>query len=147
MKIAAENKAKISILGPDGQTLAAPIDVQFNPEQYSKSWNLSWNEVGQTLQWGKTTPADFILTLHFDSYEEGKDVTSLTKRVRSLLDPSRSPQGSQPMGCLFQWGKAVYKGVVKSIKEEFTLFLPDGTPVRSVLTLTLQPWPSELQDW
>jgi len=59
-----------------------------------------------------------------------------------MLDPSA---GLKPMGCLFQWGKVVYKGVVKSIKEDYTLFLADGTPVRSELTLTLQPWPRELQ--
>lgn len=140
--IATENKAKLSMLGADGNPVGAPIPVQFNPEKYSKSWDLTWQKVGQTLQWTETTAGDFTLTVKFDTYEERKDVTAMTKKIRDMLDPSA---GLKPMGCLFQWGKVVYKGVVKSIKEDYTLFLADGTPVRSELTLTLQPWPRELQ--
>jgi len=142
MPIATENKAKLTMLGANGNTIGAPIPVQFNPEKYSKSWSLTWQEVGKTLQWTRTTPGDFTLTVKFDTYEERKDVTGMTKKVRDMLDPSA---GLKPMGCLFQWGKVVYKGVVKSVTDSYTLFLPDGTPVRSELTLTLQPWPAELQ--
>ena len=140
--IATENKAKLSMLDTEGKPIGAPIPVQFNPDKYSKSWNLTWQEIGQKLQWTKTAPGDFTLTVKFDSYEQGKNVTKMTKKIREMLDPSA---GRKPMGCLFQWGKVVFKGVVKSIKEDYTLFLPDGTPVRSELTLTLQPWPRELQ--
>jgi hypothetical protein len=142
MAIATENKAKLTMLGADGSPIGAPIPVQFNPEKYSKSWGLTWQEVGKTLQWTKTTPGDFTVTMKFDTYEEGKEVTSMTTKVREMLDPSA---GQKPMGCLFQWGKVVYKGVVKSVTENYTLFLADGTPVRSELTLILQPWPGELQ--
>lgn len=142
MKIAAENKAKLWVLGADGQTMGSPIDVQFNPERYSKSWDLTWQEIGDTLQWTKTTPATFSLTLQFDAYEDRKDVTPKTKQVRELLEPDK---GRKPKGCLFQWGKVVYKGVVRNIKEDYTLFMADGTPVRSVLTVTLQTWPGVMQ--
>src|SRR5215475_1922845 len=140
--IATENKAKLSMLDAEGKPIGTPIPVQFNPDKYSKSWNLTWQEIGQTLQWTKTAPGDFTVTVKFDSYEQRKNVTKMTKKIREMLDPSA---GRKPMGCLFQWGKVVFKGVVKSIKEDYTLFLPDGTPVRSELTLTLQPWPRELQ--
>lgn len=144
MKIAMENKAKLIPLNDLGRPMVQEsFDVQFNPEQYSKSWDLTWHEVGQTLQWTKTTPATFTVTLHFDSYEdEQKDVSVKSKGVRALLDPSKK----RGYGFLFQWGKSVFKGVVKSVKEDFTLFLADGTPVRSVLTVNLQPWPCDLQD-
>lgn len=143
MKIASENKAKLTILAADGKTeLEAPIEVQFNPENYSKSWNVEWMAFGKTLQWTKTTPGDFTLILPFDSYEEQekeqKDVTQKTAKIKRLLDPSKE---NKPTACRFQWGKVVFIGVVKGLKEEFTLFQPNGIPVRSVLTLTLQPWP------
>lgn len=140
--IAAENKAKLSMLDAEGKTIGTPIPVQFNPDKYSKSWNLTWQEIGQTLQWTKTAPGDFTLTVKFDTYEQRKNVARMTRKIREMLDPSA---GRKPMGCLFQWGKVTFKGVVKSIKEDYTLFLADGTPVRSELTLTLQPWPRELQ--
>lgn len=143
MPIATENKAKLMILkSTSGKDVVVDhFNVQFNPEQYSKSWELSWQEVGQTLQWTKTTPAAFNVTLRFDTYEERTDVSDRTKQIRDLLDPSKGKHG-----CLFQWGKVVFKGVVKTIKEDFTLFLQDGKPVRSTLTLTLQPWPGDLQN-
>jgi contractile injection system tube protein len=144
MPIATENKAKLSILDADGRPIGDPIPVQFNPEQYSKSWTLDWQEVGNSLQWSRTTPGDFVLKLKFDTYEGQDDVTNVTGRVLTMLDPS-TPSQPQPIGCLFQWGKVFYKGVVKSIQEDYTLFLANGTPVRSELTLTLQPWPGELQ--
>jgi hypothetical protein len=140
--IATENKAKLSMLDSEGKTIGTPIPVQFNPDKYSKSWNLTWQEIGQTLQWTKTAPGDFTLTVKFDTYEQRKNVARMTRKIREMLDPSA---GRKPMGCLFQWGKVTFKGVVKSIKEDYTLFLADGTPVRSELTLTLQPWPRELQ--
>jgi contractile injection system tube protein len=143
MPIAAENKAKLTMLDADGKPIkGASIPVQFNPEKYSKSWTMTWQEVGKTLQWTRTTPGDFTLTVKFDGYEEGKDVTEMTREVRDMLNPSG---GHKPMGCLFQWGKVVYKGVVKSVTENYTLFLADGTPVRSEMTLTLQPWPGEMR--
>lgn len=144
MKIAAENKARLFPLGPDGTTTTGdPIIVQFNPEKYSTSWDMAWSEVGQSLQWTKTTAGNLMLTLNFDSYEQQVDVTTISGKIRLQLDPGLS-QG-KTIGCLFQWGKMIYKGVVASIKEDFTLFLPDGTPVRSVIVLTLKPWPEEIQ--
>ena len=143
MPIAKENKARLTMLDGDGQAIAgASIAVQYNPEKYSKSWNMTWQEVGRTLQWTRTTPGDFTLNMKFDGYEEGKDVTDMTREIRDMLNPAA---GHKPMGCLFQWGKVVYKGVVKSVTEDYTLFLADGKPVRSELTLTLQPWPDEIQ--
>lgn len=143
-KKAAENKAKLYKLDQGGLPQGPPIAVQFNPEQYSKGWDLIWQEVGQTLQWTKTAPVAFTLTLHFDSYEERTNVSDRTKEIRSLLDPSKE---KGQYGFLFQWGKYdIFRGVVKSIKEDFTLFLHDGTPVRSVLTLSLQPWPKDMQN-
>ncbi len=140
MTIAPENKASLTPLGPDGSSSGDPIGVQYNPEKYSTSWNMSWSTVGQSLQWTKTVAADLVLTLNYDSYEARTDVRDKTKHFKEQLDPGESKTG-QAVGCLFQWGKITYKGVVASLKEDFSLFLEDGTPVRSVLTLTLKPWP------
>jgi hypothetical protein len=142
MTIASENKASLTPLGPDGSTSGDPIFVQYNPETYTTSLTMSWSDVGNSVQWTKTTPGNLVLTLHFDSYEQGIDVTTLSGKIRSRLDPAQS-NGSQTVGCLFQWGKMLFMGLVVSITENFKLFLNDGTPVRSVVTLTLRPWPEE----
>jgi hypothetical protein len=137
----AGHKAQLLPLDADGSPVSgAGIAVQFNPSAYSVQWNMGWNEVGQSLQWTGTSPGDLVLTLNYDSYEEGSDVRDKTRHIKDRLDPGRSRTG-QAVGCLFQWGKTTYKGVVQSLKEDFSLFLADGTPVRSVITLTLKPWP------
>ena len=135
------NKARLLPLDSNGKPMAnAGIAVQFNPATYSNIWNVTWNEVGQSLQWNRTTLGDLVLTLNYDSYEAGTDVREKTEQFKKRLDPGESTTG-QAVGCLFQWGKTTYKGVVASLKEDFSLFLADGTPVRSVITLTLRPWP------
>jgi len=141
MTAGKDNKAQLLPIDPDGKPIAgSEIAVQFNPATYSSQWNMTWNEIGQSLQWTKTVAGDLVLTLNYDSYEEGVDVRDKTKLFKERLDPGQS-KGGQAVGCLFQWGKITYKGVVASLKEDFSLFLADGTPVRSVLTLTLKPWP------
>ena len=141
MSLGADHKAQLLPLDTSGSPLVgAGITVQFNPAAYSTLWNMSWNEIGQSLQWTRTTPGELVLTLNYDSYEERTDVRAKTRQFKEKLDPGQSRTG-QAVGCLFQWGKTTYKGVVQSIKEDFSLFLADGTPVRSIITLTLRPWP------
>ncbi len=141
MNLGADHKAQLLPLDSSGKPIAdAGISVQFNPATYSNIWNITWNEVGQSLQWTKSTAGDLVLTLNYDSYEARTDVREKTKSFKERLDPGESKTG-QAVGCLFQWGKTTYKGVVQSLKEDFSLFLADGTPVRSVITLTLKPWP------
>lgn len=141
MTLGTDHKARLLPLDASGAPLpGAAIAVQFNPSAYSSQWDLNWNEIGQSLQWTRTTLGELVLTLNYDSYEERTDVRSKTRQFKDKLDPGQSRTG-QAVGCLFQWGKTTYKGVVKSIKEDFSLFLPDGTPVRSIITLTLRPWP------
>lgn len=142
MSIATEKKASLLPLNADGSPAGDPLFVQFNPEKYSSDISMTWTNVGETLQWTKTTTGSLILTLHFDSYEKGVDVTSITGKFKTELDPRQS--NGNILGCLFQWGKHTYQGVVKSIKEDYSMFLDDGTPVRSVLTITLNPWPDSL---
>ncbi len=143
MAIGDDNKATLTPLGGDGASLTGdPIPVQFNPDKYSTEWNMTWSEVANGLQWTRTTGGNLVLTLHYDSYEKRADVRDRTAAIKSKFDPGEAA-GSNTVGCLFQWGKMTYAGLVMSIKEDFTLFLADGTPVRSMLTLTLRPWPEE----
>lgn len=147
MSTANENKAVLVPLGPDGSKAGDEIYVDFNPEKYSFSWDMTWSPVGQSLQWTKTTPGNLVLTLNFDTFLKEKDkhkvdVTTITGKIKAQLDPGESG-GGNVVGCLFQWGKKTYQGLVTQLKEDFTLFLQDGTPVRSVVTITLRPWPEE----
>jgi hypothetical protein len=46
---------------------------------------------------------------------------------------------SEPPTCRFQWGKFMsFTTVIKDLKQKFTMFKRDGTPLRAELTITLQ---------
>ena len=71
-------------------------------------------------------------------WEMMKIDTSLSDLNSKPGQPSKNKKGRPPV-VVFQWGSTwSFKAVITSIKERFTLFLPDGTPVRSTLDVTFQ---------
>jgi nucleoid-associated protein YgaU len=98
------------------------------------------------------------MQLFFDTYSniknksleggEQKDVRKeYTEKIWAMMavDPNLpglngpSKKKGRPPVVIFQWGSMVtFQAVITSLKEHFTLFLPDGTPVRSTLDITFQ---------
>lgn len=115
------------------------------------------------FEFGNGQPATLQMQLFFDTYANVKNGASTSeppKDVRkeytaaiwemmkvdtglaNLNDkpgkPSKNKKGRPPV-VVFQWGSTwSFKAVITSIKERFSLFLPDGTPVRSTLDVTFQ---------
>jgi len=59
-------------------------------------------------------------------------------KVDPALSNHKSKKGRPPV-VIFQWGSTwTFKAVITSIRERFTLFLSNGTPVRSTLDVTFQ---------
>jgi hypothetical protein len=85
------------------------------------------------------------MQLFFDTYEAGKDVRKMytdildkMMMVEENLRDGDSDRGRPPY-CRLCWGKVFsFKCVVVSLNLEFTMFLPDGTPVRATANLTLK---------
>lgn len=118
------------------------------------------------FEFGSGQPAILTMQLFFDTYTqiksdsdeagEPKDVRkeytqkiwemmqvdpnlgSLSASGGSSSGPAKHKKGRPPI-VIFQWGSTwSFKAVITSLKERFTLFLPDGTPVRSTLDITFQ---------
>jgi phage tail protein X len=91
------------------------------------------------------------MQLFFDTYDT-KDEAKQKKDVRKeytdaiwelmMIDPTlkdKKATKGRPPKVHFQWGKAwSFDAVITSLKQTFTLFLPDGTPVRATLDVTFQ---------
>jgi hypothetical protein len=96
------------------------------------------------------------VTLFFDTTETGTgagahSVTELTDPFYGLV--KIDPETHAPPVCTFVWGtnfpgnrlpamygsqrRPEFKGVVTTVKQDFTLFSPEGTPLRATLTLTM----------
>lgn len=129
-------KAKIT---PRGE---APIPVLFNPTQYSLDQGNTLAEVGvpglaaPILQYVRGNGCTLSMDLFFDTYEERGDVRDYTKRIYGLLD-IRGPLHRPPV-CTFTWGDFSFDCVLERVGGKFTLFLPNGTPVRATLSVSFK---------
>ena len=97
------------------------------------------------LEFNGGNPTDLKVSLLFDTYESGEDVRKkYTNAIWDLAmvnaekkDP-KTKKG-QPPKCEFRWGTMwSFKAVVASVNAKYTMFLPDGTPVRATLDVTFK---------
>jgi len=127
------------------------VECMFRPKEYTFSKTNSWTQGQVTggnipqLEFSGGQPTTLSMELFFDTYESGKDVRKeYTNGIWELMnvtplttDP-RTGKGRPPI-CEFRWGSMwSFKAVITRITQRFTLFLPDGTPVRATLTVSFQ---------
>jgi hypothetical protein len=138
-------KAKIVNLNDASEQ---PIEVLFNPNEYTFIKKNTWTKtdvIGKDvpqLQFGGGDSMTLKMQLFFDTYTTGKDVRQITNRIWKLMsinDKLTDPKTGKgrPPEVEFQWGKTwSFKAVITEIKQVFTLFRYDGTPVRATLDVT-----------
>ncbi len=117
---------------------AEPISVMFNPNEYTVSFEGKYTGENDKKQFQIAETPEFKISLFYDTYEKREDVRRETMKITNLLDP-RVPGKStkKPPTCLFVWGGYSYRGVISKIDQKYTMFLENGTPVRSLLDITL----------
>ncbi len=126
------------------------LEFLFNPTKYSITKTNTWKpreNVGadvSPLEFGGGQPKSLTLQLFFDTYEEGKNVRDYTgilekmMQIDESLRQGKSDRGRPPY-CRLCWGKMFsFICVIQRLKVDYTLFLPDGTPVRATADLTLK---------
>lgn len=133
----------------EGQT--EEIQVDFNPSEYNLLNSIQYVEkkvpgldgpIGQYVAGNSTT---LNVTFIFDTYtpptlenpqEGGTDVTEYTKKIAGLtrIDGTlhRVPQVT------FSWGSIHFMGIITEVKENYTMFLADGKPVRAKVDVTFK---------
>src|SRR4051812_28205987 len=156
-------RAKIYILegdGSSGKKQTDPktvIDVCFNPKEYSLEKSVGWDSENAftdapSPEFTKPSAMTLSVTLQFDTYEERVSVRDkyvkkleTTALMRVQFDPTKKKKLSaddkkkaSPPTVLFAWGNFVFKGVVESLSQKYTMFLADGTPVRAEVALKMR---------
>jgi len=125
------------------------IEFLFNPTEYSLSKSNSWDSVAivgfdvPPTEFQGGNPTTLSLDLFFDTYEMNQDVRTYTDKVFKLTKISdetrRNSQRGRPPRVLFNWGRVFsFQAVITSLSITYTLFKPDGTPVRAKMKLELQ---------
>jgi hypothetical protein len=118
------------------------IKCQFNPETLAltKSNHLTFkpdigDDVPEVIFSGGMS-STMEVDLWFDTTDTGRDVRDVyVKKIRelALVDDSKGEPGQiQPTHLFVKWGKFIgFYAIIDNFREEYLLFLPDGTPVRA----------------
>jgi hypothetical protein len=118
------------------------VDCMFNPTEYTVSKTNSYKE--SKKQKGESSRADFEqvgsqslkLSLIFDSYEKGEDVSKETRKLWQFMKPkedstSRKKPKGEPVQVAFEWGVFRFVAYITSLTQQFTMFTHEGVPVRA----------------
>lgn len=139
--------------------LDAWFDVQYNPSEYTVTKSV--RNVPQRFLKLDSPPPHFLagdrerlsMELLFDSAEKGTDgrsvnVARMTRKVYQLVKVQ--PATHAPPRFRITWGAGLsFTAVAESVQQRFTLFSPNGTPLRAVVTLAMwkyEPVAAQLRD-
>lgn len=143
---------------PDASTGSRSLSVQFNPTELNFTKTAQVAEIGipgldtPLLQYVRGQAETLTLELFFDTTEDGtgasaKPVTGKTDEFYSLIKAEQATHA--PPVLLFLWGGTAFPGrrrdhgfrcVVTSVRQQFTMFAPDGKPLRAKLTVELKEY-------
>jgi len=136
-------KAQLAI---EGQ---GPLACWFNPQQYAISKANEWRAtpvVGASLpslQFGGGMGRELTLELLFDASDSSSaDVRQVTDTLFLMMEVTQPATGdtnsARPPTVTFSWGQTVtFTAVCRNLAVSYTLFRPDGTPIRAFVSLTL----------
>lgn len=142
------------VAGPVGGELAKALiintttgeshEVMYNPEELKLEQGNNFAEVGipgldtPPVQYVRGKARTLSMELFFDTYVGGADVRDFTAPVVQLLD--KDPQTLAPPILLFSLGRFQFQCVLVDAAQRYTMFLRDGTPVRSTVSVRLQEY-------
>ena len=121
------------------------LECGFNPPEYDVSRQVNYGELEATAsgassqQFISRSAETLSMDLFFDTSESRSDVTLQTDRLDTLLTVDET-LGAPPF-CRFVWGDGIaFTAVLESADKQFTLFRPDGTPVRARVNVTFRQY-------
>lgn len=130
------------------------IDFMFNPTElkFSRNISIEQSEGSQTPSGQNRSsfkhPNPYSLTISniiLDTYEKPESQQSVLNPLKPFTDAIAYAKGAgdgaakRPPVFIFTWGKNQYlRCFIKSCNFRLTMFLPNGTPVRAIVDLTLE---------
>jgi hypothetical protein len=147
-------KATIEVLDKDAidpKRLPRLLEVQFNPTEYTLAKGAQIAEIAiygidsPILQFVRGQNEKLTMDLFFDSTivngldENAVSVTDRTDPFYQLV--KIQPKTHAPPRILFTWGeKLSFKAIVESVQRKFTLFSPQGVPLRATLSVVFREY-------
>lgn len=134
----------ISFKDPTYDQKDREFNVMFNPQEYTLKYNIESDSSqgmgtsGSDQTFKKITPEDLSLEFMIDGTGATGEVVNVPKKVSEFLDVTYNYKGDEhrPRYLTISWGTLVFKCILKSASVKYTLFNPDGTPIRAKLNTT-----------
>lgn len=123
------------------------VPCMFNPYEYRITKTNSFSQQPKNdsdvtqAEFQSAGPQTLTLSLYFDTYETGEDVSQTTRKLWKLMmtktqRQSRRGKKVPPPQVAFEWGVFFFVAYITSMTQTFTLFKQDGTPVRAKVDVT-----------
>lgn len=122
------------------QQAGDPYEVSINPEKYEHSYSIEYNKAdgagspGSSPKFEKVAAEKVKFQLIFDAtgVVDGAS-TDLPSEIQKFKGLVYDYDGSihSPYFVELSWGTALFKGRLTSMQINYTLFKPDGTPLRA----------------
>lgn len=142
-KLASARIYEVDDKGEDTNTLSVPC--MFNPYEYTVSKSNNYAEEARNrsktpqFEFKKAGAQTLKLSLTFDTYTDGGDVSKTTNKLWKFMEPKTSQSGNKkakPPQVAFEWGVFCFVAVITNMTQKFTLFTKDGIPVRAKVDVT-----------
>jgi Contractile injection system tube protein/LysM domain len=125
------------------------IECWFNPKEYTVQKANTWTPKpanGQNVpptQFGGGSGRELSLVLLFAAESPDSDVVSVTDQLFTMMEApqsqsSKGKNATAPPTVVFCWGRTrSFVAAPKSLSVQYTMFRPDGVPIRAQATLAL----------
>ncbi len=112
--------------------------VMFNPNTYTQKHEVEYldrqgqGDTGSPQVFGKIKPQEYTFEFLFDGTGTAADPVDVQTTVERFLTVAGKHDGEihRPMYLKLSWGSLLSKCVLKSAEITYTLFKPDGRPLR-----------------
>lgn len=132
----------------DNEITGRTFKVMLNPEGYSRKWDIVYNdeqaigETGKDKKFSKMGTAKLTLK---KIVLDGTGVVAPTgpgvdQRIENLKKTVYSYDGKshEPSRVKVSWGSLMFYGRLTSLSIDYTLFKPDGTPLRAEVAMEFE---------
>jgi hypothetical protein len=124
--------------------------AMFNPASYSEKYEIEYNEdqaqgtSGSSQNFGRIKPQEYTFEFLIDGTGAAADPVEVDEEVARFLTLTYQYEGGlhRPYYLKLSWGRLVVRCIMKSANVSYTLFKPDGFPLRAKINATF----SEISD-
>jgi hypothetical protein len=147
MAFTIDPSAKLTISSLEGTRIV--VTAVFNPKELQIDKTVPWSKQSASrsdqpsLEFSSADGRVMSFELMFDTFEAGTDVnTTFVDHLMKLAlvqDPAGAAEKRRPPKVSVKWGKLPeLQGVIEAVSTRYTMFEPDGTPVRATCRVTVR---------